>query len=95
MSIDSSEIRKIAWLARLAPGESEISDSALEMGRILDMVEQMNSIDTSEVEALAHPLDICARLRADEVTETDNREHFHRIAPSVAEGHYLVPKVIE
>ena len=95
MSIDSSEISKIAWLARLSPGESEIRDSALEMGRILDMVEQMNSIDTSTVEALAHPLDIRARLRADEVTETDNRASFQRIAPAVAEGHYLVPKVIE
>lgn len=95
MSIDSSEIRKIAWLARLSPGESEINESALEMGRILDMVEQMNSIDTSEVEAIAHPLDIQARLRSDEITETDKRERFQKIAPAVAKGHYLVPKVIE
>ena len=95
MSIDSSEIRKIAWLARLSPGEAEIQQSAVEMARILDMVEQMNSIDTSEITPLAHPLEIKARLRADEVTETDQREHFQGIAPAVENGHYLVPKVIE
>ena len=38
MSIDSSEIRKIAWLARLSPDEAEIQQSAVEMARILDYV---------------------------------------------------------
>ena len=44
---------------------------------------------------IAHPLEIMARLRDDEVTETDQREHFQKIAPAVDNGHYLVPKVIE
>jgi aspartyl-tRNA(Asn)/glutamyl-tRNA(Gln) amidotransferase subunit C len=40
-------------------------------------------------------MDIKARLRADEVTETDQRTLFQQIAPAVENGHYLVPKVIE
>ncbi len=95
MSIDSSEIEKIAWLARLSPEQEDIPGSIAEMSRILDLVEQMNSVDTSDVEPLAHPVDITARLRADEITETDQREHFQRTAPAVENGHYLVPKVIE
>jgi aspartyl-tRNA(Asn)/glutamyl-tRNA(Gln) amidotransferase subunit C len=95
MSIDSSEIEKIAWLARLSLNQDDIPGSIRDMGKILGLVEQMNSVDTNDIEPLAHPMEIKARLRADEITETDQREHFQQIAPAVEDGHYLVPKVIE
>ena len=95
MSIDSSEIEKIAWLARLSLSDAEITGSLGEMTRVLDLVEQMNSVDTTDIEPLAHPVDIKARLRSDEITETDKRELFQQIAPVVENGHYLVPRVIE
>ena len=95
MSIDSSEIEKIAWLARLSLDQDELSASEGPIGRILDLVAQMNSVDTTDIEPLAHPLDIKARLRVDEVTETDQRAHFQQNAPATEDGHYLVPKVIE
>ncbi len=44
---------------------------------------------------MAHPLDVAQRLRADDVTETDDRDHFQENAPSTQDGLYLVPKVIE
>jgi len=95
MSIDSSEIEKIAWLARLSLNQEDIPATMGEMSRILSLVEKMNSVNTDNIEALAHPMDIKARLRADEVTETDQRTLFQQIAPAVENGHYLVPKVIE
>ncbi len=95
MSIDSSVIAKIAWLARLSLDEDDIPGNIIDMGRILGLVEHMNSVDTTGIEPLAHPMDIKARLRADEVTETDQRELFQQLAPAVENGHYLVPKVIE
>jgi aspartyl-tRNA(Asn)/glutamyl-tRNA(Gln) amidotransferase subunit C len=95
MSIDSSEIEKIAWLARLSLNQEDIPATMGEMSRILSLVEQMHSVNTDNIEALAHPMDIKARLRADEVTETDQRTLFQQIAPAVENGHYLVPKVIE
>jgi len=55
----------------------------------------MNDIDTSDVEPMAHPTHAVQRLRDDVVTETDQREAFQRCAPSVEEGYYLVPQVIE
>jgi aspartyl-tRNA(Asn)/glutamyl-tRNA(Gln) amidotransferase subunit C len=55
----------------------------------------MSAVDTENVSPMAHPLDTTQRLRKDEVTETNQREHFQQIAPSVEEGLYLVPKVIE
>ena len=55
----------------------------------------MNQVDTTGVQPLSNPLDSRQRLRADEVTETDQRDKFQNIAPDVAEGLYRVPRVIE
>ena len=95
MSLDNSNIKNIAWLARLAIDENEIPKYQEDLSRILGLVETMNSVNTSDLKPLAHPLEINARLRADEVTEADLSTEFQSIAPEVENGHYLVPKVIE
>lgn len=95
MSLEKTEIQKIAWLARLAIDESDITGYGRELSNILDMVKQMNSIDTTNVDPMSHPLEIMARLRADEVTEGNQRDKFQAHAPAVEDGLYLVPKVIE
>jgi len=95
MSLEKTEIEKIAWLARLALDEDDIPGYARDLSNILSLVEQMNTIKTNDIEPLAHPMEIKARLRPDEVTETDQREKFQNIAPHVDNGHYLVPRVIE
>ena len=95
MSLDKTEIDKIAWLARLQVTAAESEKLAGQLGNILELVEQMNSADTEGVEPLAHPLELSARLRMDEVSEENQRETFQKIAPEVEDGHYLVPKVIE
>mgnify|MGYP001468082052 FL=1 len=55
----------------------------------------MQAVDTEGVEPLAHPLEATQRLRADVVSETNQREAYQAIAPAVENGLYLVPKVIE
>ena len=95
MSLDKSEVQKIAKLARLAIDEQDIANYSTELSSILDLVEQMNSVDTRGITPLAHPLDLAARLRQDKVTETNQREHFQKHAPLTEDGCYLVPKVIE
>ena len=59
------------------------------------LVDQMNAVDSSGVEPLSNPLDASQRLRLDEVSESDQRDKFQRIAPDVADGLYRVPRVIE
>ena len=95
MSLDREDVVKIAHLARLAIDEADIPRYARELSSILGLVEQMNRVDTSGVEPMAHPLDTSQRLRADLLTETDQRELFQANAPQVEAGLYLVPKVIE
>jgi aspartyl-tRNA(Asn)/glutamyl-tRNA(Gln) amidotransferase subunit C len=95
MSLGPAEVVKIARLARLAVGADEIPGYARNLSSILALVEQMNAVDTQGVPPLAHPLDMAQRLRADEVSEGDQRELFQAIAPHVEAGLYLVPRVIE
>ena len=95
MSLTKEEVAKIAHLARLRIPEERLPALAGELSGILDFVEQMNAVDTAQIEPLAHPLALSARLREDTVTETDHHEVFQAIAPAVEAGLYLVPKVIE
>lgn len=95
MSLKPEEILKIAHLARLNLSQSDIEHYTPQLSRILGFIEQMNQADTSQVEPLAHPLDISQRLREDTVNEPDLRDKYQRIAPQVEAGLYLVPKVIE
>lgn len=95
MSLTTEEVKKIAYLARIRIEDEDAGRYAHDLSGILDFVAQMNEVDTQTVEPMAHPLDLPQRLRPDEVTEDNQREHFQSIAPVVEAGLYLVPKVIE
>jgi len=95
MSLGPAEVKTIAHLARLAIDEDLIPEYAKNLSGILAFVEQMNAVDTQGVEPMAHPMEAVQRLRPDQVTETNQREHFQRIAPATEAGLYLVPRVIE
>ncbi len=95
MSLGIAEVAKIAHLARLAIREEDAPAYAHNLSAILELVEQMNAVDTTGVTPMAHPLDMAQRLRMDVVSEANQRELFQAIAPRVDAGLYLVPKVIE
>ncbi|MDZ4262183.1 MAG: Asp-tRNA(Asn)/Glu-tRNA(Gln) amidotransferase subunit GatC [Pseudomonadota bacterium] len=95
MSLKRSDVERVAHLARLEVAESDIAEYARNLSNILGLMVQLEAVDTQGVKPMAHPLDAVQRLRADVVTETDQREQFQSIAPKVAEGLYLVPKVLE
>jgi aspartyl-tRNA(Asn)/glutamyl-tRNA(Gln) amidotransferase subunit C len=95
MSLDRTDVEKIAHLARLAISDEEKDCYADDLSKILELVERMKAVDTGGVTPMAHPLHMVQRLRADEPSESDQRELFQSIAPATEEGLYLVPKVIE
>lgn len=95
MSLDVDEVKKIAYLARLKIEEADIPGYVSNLSDILDLVEQMNAVDTEGVTPMSHPLDAVQRLREDVVTESNQREQFQAIAPKTEDGLYLVPQVIE
>jgi aspartyl-tRNA(Asn)/glutamyl-tRNA(Gln) amidotransferase subunit C len=95
MTIERADIEKLAELARIQITEDQITTTATSLGSVLDLVDQLQAADTAGVTPMAHPLDAVQRLRADEVTELNQREAFQAIAPATENGLYLVPKVIE
>jgi aspartyl-tRNA(Asn)/glutamyl-tRNA(Gln) amidotransferase subunit C len=99
MSLTSSDISRIANLARLELKPIEAERMLTQINGFFDIVEKMRAVDTSGIEPLSHPLatiqDIALRLRDDVVSEPNNREANQKNAPAVERGLFLVPKVIE
>ena len=95
MTVTPTDIEKIAALARIQVTDTELPALNERLNTILAMVDTLQSVPTDGVEPMANPLDACQRLRADLVTEPDQRDAFQTIAPQAEQGLYLVPKVIE
>lgn len=93
--MDHSEIKKLAHLARLEIRPEALDEVAERISNVLNLVDQLQALDTAHVEPMAHPLDAVQRLRADEVSEPNCRDAFLAIAPATENGLYLVPKVID
>lgn len=95
MSLTQADVKRIAHLARVEVSDAEAEGYLHQLSSILELVEQMQAVDTSGVEPMAHAQDVVLRLRPDAVSETNRREAFQAVAPQVENGLYLVPKVIE
>ena len=99
MPLSSSDITRIANLARLELSSGDSERMLTQLNNFFDIVQKMRAVDTTGIEPLAHPFatvrDIALRLRDDVVSESDQREANQRSAPAVEQGLFLVPKVIE
>ena len=95
MSLTTEDIQRIAHLARIEIGEQEATATLSRLSGIMDLIAEMQAIDTKGILPMSHSQDLSQRLREDVVTETNQREAFQAIAPKVQDGLYLVPKVIE
>ncbi|KAG1661951.1 Aspartyl/glutamyl-tRNA(Asn/Gln) amidotransferase subunit C [Nymphon striatum] len=89
MSLSPEEVKKIAFLARLAIKEENISQYSEDLSGILDLVDQMDAAVTENIEPMAHPQDAMQRLRDDAVTEINQREKLMENAPATEDGLFL------
>lgn len=95
MSLTIEDVKRIAHLARIEINEQDAQATLQKLGGILDLIEEMQAVDTAGITPMSHSQDVVQRLRADVVTQANQRELFQSIAPAVENGLYLVPKVIE
>lgn len=95
MTISQKELEKIAGLAYLDTDSSDSSKLTQEISSIMDFVDQLRSVDTTNIAPLFHPFALHQRLREDAVTEDDCIAQLEAIAPMFEDNLYLVPKVIE
>ena len=99
MSINSEQVANTAKLAKLKINADEASEVAERITAILDLVDQMQAVNTEHVEPMANALDAVQRLRIDQANPSEDpqarRAAFQTIAPATDQGLYLVPKVID
>ncbi|AZP11705.1 Asp-tRNA(Asn)/Glu-tRNA(Gln) amidotransferase subunit GatC [Undibacterium parvum] len=100
MSLDLTDVKRIANLAQLELSDSQASDTLSKLNGIFSLVEQLKAVDTTGITPLSHPIaalmpELCLRLRDDVVTESNQREAYLKVAPATQDGLYLVPQVIE
>ena len=95
MSLTADDVRRIARLARLALSEQETAHTLEQLNSVFGLIERLQAVDTEGVEPMTHAQEMSLRLRDDVVTEADARERYQQVAPSVEQGLYLVPRVIE
>jgi len=102
MALTPTDVARIARLARLHLENDQAVRLEHELNQMMGLIETLQSIDTTGIEPLAHPLsalqDVSLRLREDQAVptnETAERDRLMQNAPLRAEGLFLVPRVIE
>ncbi len=94
-NLNAKTVSGIAHLARLSLDETQSTEYAQSLNKILGMMEALKNIDTQDVEPLKSPFDNAQPLREDVVTEQNHRDDYQAVAPATQDGLYLVPRVIE
>ena len=95
MALDSSTVKKIAFLARIKVPDSDLDGLADELNNIIGWVEQLGEVDTEGVEPMTSVAEMSLYKRADEVTDGAYPERVLANAPEPEQGFYAVPKVVE
>jgi aspartyl-tRNA(Asn)/glutamyl-tRNA(Gln) amidotransferase subunit C len=95
MKISTEEVIHVARLARLDFPEQAREDFTFQLNRILDYIDKLNELDTTQVEPMSHPLPLVNALREDLVIERATSADSLAAAPAVRGNFFLVPKVIE
>lgn len=95
MVFERQQVEQLARLARLGLDDAVLARTTQSLGDVLTLIDQLQALETAGVEPMSHPLDAVQRLRADVVSEPNQRDALQAIAPAVADDLFLVPKVIE
>ena len=94
MSIDPSEARKVAHLARIAVADDALPALAAELNGILQFMEQLNEVDVEGVEPMSHPMPIVNVTRPDVVRPSLTPEQALAMAPASEVGRFAVPRIL-
>ncbi len=95
MALTKNDVYKVATLARIEISDEQAEETLGQLNKVFALIEEMQTVDTTDIEPMAHAQDISTRLRDDVVTEKDEHKALQSNAPAVERALFLVPKVIE
>lgn len=93
--ISDETIEYVGILAKLELSDEEKEAAKSDMGRMLDYIDMLGELDTSDVEPMSHAFPVQNVFREDEVTGTDIREEILANAPEERDGMFVVPKTFD
>ncbi len=93
--LSNDDVRKVANLARLKLSDAEIEHFAQQLDAVLHYVHVLDELDVSEVEPMAHAVDVTNVLRDDEARPSLPREEALSNAPKTDGRYFLVPQILE
>ena len=94
MSITKNEVEQVAMVARLALSEEEKDYFTKDLNSILQFIEQLNQLDTNEVDMTIHAIPISNVFREDVIGETLEVDKALQNAPDEKDGQYRVPRIL-
>ena len=93
--MDKKTVTTISYLSRLMIDKEKEEKIVQDLDNIIEFVDQLNDVDTSDVEPLTNPLEKTAKTRSDKVTAKNLKKELLEIAPSSNDDYFLVPRVVE
>ena len=93
--MDKKTVTTISYLSRLKIDDEKEQKIINDLSNIIEFVDQLNDVDTSEIDPLANPLEKTAKTRKDIVTAKNLKKELLEVAPSANEDYFLVPRVVE
>lgn len=93
--ISDETIEYVGILAKLELSDQEKEDAKKDMDKMLDYIDMLNELDTSEVEPMSHVFSVTNVFREDVVTNGDDRDNILANAPENKDGAFKVPKTVE
>ena len=93
--MDKKTVTTISYLSRLKIDDEKEQKIISDLSNIIEFVDQLNDVDTSEIDPLANPLEKTAKTRKDIVTAKNLKKKLLEVAPSANEDYFLVPRVVE
>lgn len=93
--IDKETVKRVAFLSRLKVEDDKISAAEDEFNKILKWIEELNEVNTDDVEPLISVNDLPLHIREDKVTDGSLRAEVLQNAPDAEYDYFAVPKVVE
>jgi len=95
MSVDTTTVRRIAHLARIAVADEEVEHLRGELNAILAFVEQLSEVKVDGVDPMTSVTPMAMKKRSDEVTDGGIADDIVKNAPAREDHFFVVPKVVE
>jgi aspartyl-tRNA(Asn)/glutamyl-tRNA(Gln) amidotransferase subunit C len=93
--ISDETIEYVGILAKLELSQEEKEQAKKDMGSMLDYIDKLNQLDTTNIEPMSHVFPVDNVFREDVVLNGDDRDKIIANAPAKKDGCFKVPKTVE